>query len=306
MLTYVTDQQSDFFWKQVEKEDLREYFVTSVTDNRAVKIAIIKTYTHVDANFLDCYPDLKLIIRAGTGFDNIDLRETSARGIIVCNTPEANAKATFEHTLSFILSLIKQQQKSKANVIAEKWKDNLDWNVEIGDLRLLVVGVGRIGTKVAQTMQSLGARVWGVDPYLSDEEWLTKEIEKTTYEKGIKLSNMISYHCPLTCETRDYFSGDTLNTLENPLWLINTARGGIINENALAKGLESGKILGAGLDVFEMEPLPKIPFAHQSNVYITPHTGAYTEAAKKRITLEIIKVWKSFVLDKNPLNRLCT
>ena len=282
----------------------RNLFVEEVEDFTGVSAVIVKTLTRVDNTFLAKYPKVKLVIRAGSGYDNIDLEAAINRGITVCNTPEANALSAAEHTISLIFSLIKRLQGGKENLVKKKWKENLEMNFEAGDLKLLVIGVGRIGTRVARTMQTLGATVKGVDPYLSDEVWAEKRILSTTFLEGVSWCNMMSFHCPLNTETYGYFNQKTLSMLRSPIWLINTARGGIIDENAIEIGLETGMIRGVGLDVYCQEPNPHLAFVNLPNIILTPHTGAYTERAKYRIAHELLDVWKSFFIDKNPINIL--
>lgn len=303
MITLVIDKQTDYFWDLVKQNNLGKYFFNSYDLNK-VEIVIIKTPTTVDQTFLNRYPKLKMIIRAGSGYDNIDLKITSATGIIVCNTPEANAISAFEHTLSLILALIKHHQIAKSSLLNNSWKEYHPLNCEINELQVLVVGVGRIGTRVAQTLKQFGAEVWGHDPYLAANEWEKKGIDPISYYHGLNQANMITYHCPLNSETRDYFSVKTLELLPKPIWLINTARGGIVNEQAINQGLLNGKILGVGLDVFESEPEPNLPFIDSDNIFLTPHTGAYTVAAKKRLANEVISNWLSFVVDGIIKNKL--
>lgn len=303
MQTLILDEQPDYFWSEVKANKIEDYFSMKLPPDQ-VEIVIIKTPTTVDQSFIARYPKLKMIIRSGSGYDNIDLKLTRKANIIVCNTPEANTIAAFEHTMAFIFAMIKQHQRSKKNVLQKKWKDELAWNYEINELTVLVVGLGRIGTKVAQALQLFGARVWAVDPYLSQKQWLEKKITRVSYDQGLKCANLISYHCPLTKETKNYFSDNTLNTLSHPAYLVNTARGPIVNEVSLKKGLNSGQIIAAGLDVYDSEPNPELTFGEYDNVYLTPHTGAYTQAAKIRLAKEVVTTWKSFVDGGEAISRV--
>jgi len=302
--TLIVDELSEYFDKLVRERGLAEHFYRELANPDDVGIVIIKTFTRVDSAFLDRFPQLRMIIRAGTGYDNIDLEETEKKGIVVCNTPNANVNAAFEQTLSFIFALIKQHQLGKNNLQKRRWKEGHPLNPEIADLKALVVGVGRIGRRVARFLQEFDAEVYGVDPYLTVEEWKERGVKSITYTEGLKICNLITYHCPLTAETKNYFSAGTLQQLTQPVWLINTARGGIVNEEALLKGLKEKIILGAGLDVFENEPDPLIPFADFDNVCLTPHTGAYTEAARKRMAAELLEVWEAFVFHQRVINEV--
>jgi len=282
----------ELFWQKIEDSNWQRYFVENKED---AEIVIIRTKTKFNKNLFDEFPKLKVIIRAGSGIDNIDLNEAKNRNIIIYNTPNANTQAAFEHTLSFILALIKRHEISKMAVINNTWKTELSHNLEISDLRVLVVGVGRVGTKVAKTLHYLGASVKGVDPYLSKAEWQEKNIEKITYPDGLKWCNLLTFHCPLSAETHDYFSFRTLNLLQNPIWIVNTARGAIVNENTILEGLKNEKLLGVALDVFEKEPWNSQDFAKLQNVILSPHSGSFTQKAKMRLSVETLKIWAKFV-----------
>ncbi len=304
MKTLIVDPLAARFGELVEQNNYQQYFLTNGFQPEEIEIAVVKTFTRVDEGFLQKYPNLKLIIRAGSGYDNIDLEATRSRNVIVCNTPDANVIAAFEHTISLILALIKGHRPGMRNLEEKTWKEGLPRNWEISDLRVLIVGVGRIGNRVAGFLQRMGAEVRGVDPYLTQEEWQQKRVKEITYQKGIKWCNLISYHCPLTTETENYFNKQTLQSLIQPVWLINTARGGIINEEVLLQGLQEGKILGAGLDVFVNEPQPELPYRNFENIYLTPHTGAFTNKAQHRLAEEIIHIWEAFVFHKRIINEV--
>lgn len=304
MKTLIIDELSPHFRKLLKSKNWEKYFMSEDSPPEEIEIVIVKTFTRVDELFLRSYPNLKMVIRAGTGYDNINLTAAKSRNVTICNTPEANVLPAFEHTMSFIYALIKHHQPGKDNIINRFWKEDLPFNWEIAELRLLVVGVGRIGRRVAALMQHLGAEVRGVDPYLSPSEWQERQITETTWPEGLKWCNMITFHCPLTMETHDYFSPESLNILKQPVWLVNTARGGIINEETLLQGLEEGKILGAGLDVFLNEPEPDLALADFPGVYLTPHTGSFTAKSKLRLAEEVAEVWESFVMHKTVINEV--
>lgn len=297
MYTLVLEEMPDLFWQKIEEKGWRKYFFQpeTIPATYKIEIVIIRTKTVFNRAMFRKFPALKMIIRAGSGFDNIDILEAEKRNVTVCNTPEANAISAYEHTISFIMALIKQHQTAKQNILKGNWKTGLKNNLELSDLNALIVGVGRVGTRVAKALQYFGAEVKGVDPYLSKIEWQKKDVEFIKYNDGIKWCNLISYHCPLTYETKNYFNDTTISLLEQPIWLVNTARGGIISENALAAGLECGKLLGFATDVFSVEPFTAIDYADFSNVILTPHIGSFTRKAKNRISLETLEVWSKFV-----------
>nr|HPR18320.1 NAD(P)-dependent oxidoreductase [Candidatus Cloacimonadota bacterium] len=266
MRTFLAEEMPELFWQEIHRQSWEEHFFQEYIPD--AKIVIIRTKTQANANFLARFPQLELLIRAGTGFDNIDLKEAKNRNIHVCNTPEANALAAAEHTFSLILALIKWHQIAKQNILAGKWKSGLPNCWEVSDLRVLIVGAGRVGTRVAHFLQNLGAEVKGVDPYLTKQEWQEKNIEPITYEEGLKWCNLITFHCPLTAETMDFFSETTLQHLVSPVWLINAARGGIVSDRAVREGLNNEKLLGYAADVFQPEPPEIQDFFRNENVFL--------------------------------------
>jgi len=286
----------DMFWQLIQKSCLNHYFYNvKNAENHKVEIAIIRTATLFTREYFDKYPNLKFIIRAGTGIENIDTKFAARKNVQVFNTPDANALSAAEHTVSLILALVKRHREAIRSVLEGEWKRNLCESWEISDLKILIVGVGRIGTKVANIMQYLGAEVKGVDPYLNEREWQEKSVEPVAYQCGLTWANLITYHCPLTEETHHYFNEHIFNVLNKKIWLVNTSRGDVIQESAIEEGLLSGKILGVALDVFSEEPWKVKTFGYDPRVIITPHIGAYTERAKERMSYETFLVWQKIV-----------
>jgi phosphoglycerate dehydrogenase-like enzyme len=303
--TLVLDEMPQEFWLSLKHEALTDFFTSEESENNYnIEIIIIRTKTILSAQDLMKYPNLKLIIRAGSGFDNVDVEVAFKRNIAVCTTPDANAQAAFEHTVSLIFAMLKGHQQGKGNILSNNWKSNLDFNWEISDLKVLVVGVGRIGTRVGNFLQSFDAEVRGVDPFLSEQDWRDRDIESTSFNSGLIWCNLLTFHCPLYRLTRNYFSSQTLKSIRNRFWLINTARGGILEEQAVETGLSSGKILGLGMDVFREEPPRFKEYFTDSKVFLTPHIGAYTKKARKRLISETIKVWKAFAIDGKIINKI--
>ncbi len=301
MKTIVLEKMPDLFWEKIAENRWEKYFFTpknEMTSYDKIEIVIIRTRVIFHKELFEKFPKLKMIIRAGTGFDNIDIEEGFKRGIIICNTPEANAPAAFEQTISYIFALIKQQPIMNSNLLNHLWKNGLKMNLEIEDLRILIVGVGRIGKRVANAMKLLGAKVKGVDPYLSEAEIQESKIDFIDYESGLKWCNLLTFHCPLTFETKNYFNMKSFDLLSNPIFIVNCARGLIVNEMALNYGLRNNLLLGVALDVFEQEPNPKITFQQNKNVILSPHIGAYTKKSKNRMALETLFVWSQFVFKK--------
>lgn len=295
MKTQVLEKMPDYFWQLIKQKGWQVNFTEEYNKNS--EILIIRTHTKADRVLLSKYPFLKMIIRAGSGFDNVDAREAEKRKIIVCNTPRANAVSAAEHTISLMLALIKQHQYGKERVLTKSWKTAMDNCWEISDLKVLLVGVGHVGTHVANKLQDLGASLKGVDPFLDEDIRKSKKIDWTTYQEGITWCNMISYHCPLYSKTQGYFNLDVVKQCKNPIWLVNTARGGIVDENAVKYGLENKSILGFAADVFTVEPWQGNTFSSGKNVYLTPHIAAYTLNAKIRLSRQTLQVWEKYVFE---------
>ncbi|MCK5052383.1 MAG: hypothetical protein KAS53_11715 [Candidatus Cloacimonetes bacterium] len=295
MKTLVMEPMPDLFWEEILKKGWSSFFTENLDSNDEIAIIIIRTKTNFNKDKFVEFPNLKMIIRAGSGFDNIDIIEAQKKKVIVCNTPEANAFSAYEQTLSFIFSLIKQTQICKDQVLKGNWEKDFTLNWEISDLKVLVVGVGRVGTRVANALQHLGAQVKGVDPYLSISEWKQKNIESLIYKEGIEWCNLLTYHCPLTDKTENYFDEKVLDSLINPIWLVNTSRGKIVNESVVEKGIRERNIIGFASDVFAEEPWKLKKFANNLNVVLSPHIGAHTKKAKIRLSLETLSVWSDYV-----------
>ncbi len=291
MRTTVLEKMPSHFWQLVEQKKIGKFFTQEVDPES--EVAIIRTKTHFDKNLLDKFPRLKMIIRAGSGFDNIAVKEAVARGVQVCNTPKANAYSAYEHTLSFVMALIKSHRSSRSAILIGDWKNNLAENLELPDLRVLVVGAGRVGGRVARTLQYLGSQVRCVDPYLDADKH--KDLQFCSYQQGLAWCNLLTFHCPLYDQTINYFNKQSLALLKEPIFLLNVARGEVVEEEALIKGLDHNSIRGAGLDVFASEPTKALRLQRYENIYLTPHTGAYTPGAKKRMSAESVEVWQDFV-----------
>lgn len=294
--TAVLENLPKNFWKIIRKNKYQDYFLKRKSkDFFKAEVAIIRTKTIFDKDMFNKFPNLKFIIRAGTGYDNIDLIEAEKRNVFVSNTPLANINAAFEHTMALIFASLKKIKKADKWVQNKYWKRNLQLNFELLGLKVLVVGVGRIGTKVANALVALGADVKGVDPFLSKEDWEKKGIKDTNFLDGICTSNLVTFHCPLTRNTLYYFNDDIVKKIEKPIFLVNTSRGKVVSESALRKGILENKLIGVGLDVFEEEPYSNSLNSDFDNIICTPHTGAFTFKAKERISQEIYYVWHGFV-----------
>lgn len=296
MLTYITEKMPDHFWQLVTINNAQNNFVTdSEGRENDITIVIIRTRTLADARFFNRFPNLQVIFRAGSGYDNIDVKEAQKRNIRIATTPEANAQSAYEHTLMMIMACMKNLNIASRNMLNSNWKEGLAHNLEFKDLKVLVVGAGRIGSKVIKSLQFLGAEVNAVDPYLTKSEWDKLGVDSCAYDEGLNWCNLVTYHCPLTDETYHYFGQKQLDQIKNPIYIVNVARGGIVDESIILPGLNSGIINGVALDVFEIEPNNAEQFDKDKRIILTPHTGAYTQKAKYRLAQQCWILWKDFV-----------
>ena len=292
--TLVMDEMPDYFWQLIEEKGLMDYFSTdNLLFSEDIEIIILRTKSLITESHYKRFPSLKCVIRAGSGYDNIDVTNAQNYNILVQNTPEANVNSAFEHTLSLLFALIKNHKLHNKNVLENKWRQGIKSNLEISDLKALIVGFGRVGSKVGTFLKSLGAQVKFVDPYIDLAPWQLQGIESISYEEGLSWTNLVSYHCPLYSQTLHYFDEQSLNYIDQA-FLLNVARGAIVDIDAVLKGIEQGRLLGAGLDVMESEPWKCEGWEDSPKIIMTPHTGARTEKAKDRLSRDCYEVWNDF------------
>ncbi len=248
---------------------------------------IIRSGTKVTKEIILAAKKLKIIGRAGAGLDNVDVEAASRGGIVVMNAPGGNTISTAEHTLSMILALSRNIPQSYSSLKAGRWDRKKFMGTELYGKILGIIGLGRIGSEVAKRAMSFGMKVLAFDPYLSLDKAKSFNIESLSLNKLLERSDYISVHTPLTKETRHLISAKEIGLMKKGVRIINCARGGIIDEEALIKGLKSGKIAGCALDVFEKEPPLQSPLLALDNVVATPHLGASTEEAQVNVAVDI-------------------
>jgi len=248
---------------------------------------LVRSGTKVTADVIEAATNLKIIGRAGVGLDNVDLKAATARGIIVMNTPGGNTISTAEHTMSMILALSRSIAPAAASMANNEWRRKDFMGVELYNKTIGVIGLGRIGMEVAKRCLAFGMRVKGYDPFLAREVAEQAGIEVMTLNDIYKSVDYITVHVPLTDETKGMIGEKQFAMMKKCARVINCARGGIIDEAALAKALEAGKIAGAALDVYVKEPAKDLPLAKLPNVVLTPHLGASTEEAQVNVAIEV-------------------
>ncbi|MCK5013718.1 MAG: phosphoglycerate dehydrogenase [Candidatus Omnitrophica bacterium] len=260
---------------------------------------IIRSGTKVTADILDAADQLKVIGRAGVGLDNVDLKAAAKKGIVTINTPSGNTTSTAEHTMSMILALSRNIPQACASLKTGKW-DRLKFRgVELHEKTLGVIGFGRIGSTVAKFAKAFGMDVLAYDPLLSIEAVGLRDVTMTGLKELLTQSDYITIHAPKSEETKNLISDEEFSLMKKTARVINCARGGIINERALTKALEEGKIAGCALDVFEQEPLSKdSPLLKHDNCIVTPHLGAATSEAKVSVAIEIAENVRNALLGR--------
>lgn len=263
---------------------------------------IVRSGTKVTSDIIASANKLKIIGRAGVGLDNVDVNAASKKGIIVMNAPAGNTISTAEHTMSMILALSRNIPQSYASMREGKWDRKKFMGTEIYNKTLGIIGLGRIGAEVAKRALSFKMKILGCDPYLSVEKAKKMDVELVDFKTLLKQSDYITVHTPLTAETKHIIGGDEFKIIKNGARIINCARGGIVDEEALDEAIESGKIAGAALDVYEKEPPTESPLVKRPNVITTPHLGASTEEAQVNVAIDIAESVRDAMLNKGLRN----
>jgi D-3-phosphoglycerate dehydrogenase len=248
---------------------------------------IVRSETKLKGDIIEAGKRLKVIGRAGIGLDNVDLPAATRKGIVVMNTPQENAIAAAEHTIAMILSISRRVPQATASMKAGKWEKKKFMGVELYNKTLGLVGIGVIGTIVADRARGLKMKVIGYDPYLSKEVAEKKRVDLVSFDELLSRSDFITVHTPLTDETRNLIDKNAFAKMRKGVIVINCARGGIINEKDLYDAIKEGKVAGAGLDVFEKEPAIGNPLLELEEVISTPHLGAATEEAQENVAIAI-------------------
>ncbi|MEW5960719.1 MAG: phosphoglycerate dehydrogenase, partial [Chloroflexota bacterium] len=250
---------------------------------------IVRSSVKVTKEVLEAADTLKVVGRAGVGVDNIDVNAASMGGIIVMNTPGANTVATAEHTLALLLALCRHVPRAYNSLKAGQWDRKKFTGIELYRKTLGIIGMGRIGARVAIRCRAFGMEVITYDPYLSDEVAEDLKVERVDLPDLFSRSDIISIHAALTDDTRHIINTKTIAHMKEGVRIINAARGALIDEAALIEGLQTGKIAGAALDVFAQEPLPPdSPLLKFDNVIVTPHLAASTEEAQRDVGTQIV------------------
>jgi D-3-phosphoglycerate dehydrogenase len=248
---------------------------------------IVRSGTTVDAELLDCAKNLSLIGRAGVGVDNIDIDEATKRGIVVMNTPTGNIRSAAEHTIALMFAVSRNIPAADREVRKGNWPRKELTGVQVKGKTLSLVGLGKVGRGVAEMAQGAGMDVIAVDPYLSEEKASELNIELVELDDALTRADYLSVHTPLNEKTRGMIGKHELSHMKDSAVILNCARGGIIDEQALYETLKNKAIRGAGIDTFTAEPPTDSPLLELENTVLTPHLGASTEEAQEKVSRDI-------------------
>lgn len=265
----------------------------------------IRSATKVTPSLLEKADNLKVVGRAGIGTDNVDKEAASKKGVIVMNTPFGNMITTAEHAIAMMFSVARQIPEASASTHAGKWEKSKFMGTELTAKTLGVIGAGNIGGIVCNRAIGLKMKVIAYDPFLSEERANEMGVEKVELDELLKRADFITLHVPLTDSTRNILSKENLEKTKKGVRIINCARGGLVDEVALAELLKSGHVAGAAFDVFAEEPAKENVLFGLPNVVCTPHLGASTTEAQENVALQVAEQMSNYLLDgavENALN----
>lgn len=273
----------------------REVLAEALSDAAAL---IVRSTTTVDAELLDAAPRLRVVGRAGVGVDNIDVEEATRRGIAVMNAPGGNTRSTAELAFGLLLAAARHIAEADRSVREGRWNRGELRGTQLHGKQLGVVGAGRIGTEVAARGRAFGMDVAVHDPYVAPDRAADLGVELLELDELLSRCDVVTLHAPLTDETAGMIGAGELGRMKDTSILINAARGGLVDEAALARALTDGELAAAGVDVFQEEPLPEdSPLRDAPNLVMTPHLGAATDEAKVEVAVEIAESVRDALLE---------
>jgi D-3-phosphoglycerate dehydrogenase len=264
----------------------------------------IRSATKVTPTILDAASNLKVVGRAGIGTDNVDKEAASKKGVIVMNTPFGNMITTAEHAIAMMFAVARQIPEASASTQAGKWEKSRFMGTELTGKTLGVIGAGNIGGIVCDRARGLKMKVVAYDPFLGQEKADKMGVEKVDLDELLARADFITLHVPLTDQTRNILSKENLEKTKKGVRVINCARGGLVDEAALADLLKSGHVAGAGFDVFAEEPATDNPLFNLPNVVCTPHLGAATTEAQENVALQVAEQMADYLLTGAVTNAL--
>jgi D-3-phosphoglycerate dehydrogenase len=261
-----------------------EELIKTIPDFQA---AVVRGATKITKKVIEAASNLELIVRAGIGLDNIDVAAAKEKGIEVANTPAATSISVAEHTFGLMLAAVRNHGRANISLKEHKWEKKILSGTELYGKTLGIIGMGRIGQEVARRALAFGMKVIAYDVI---EVKTDLDIKKVSLEELISQGDIITLHVPLTEDTRHMISDVEFEKMKDGVIIINASRGGTVDEEALLKVLESGKVRAAALDVFEKEPPDDFSLINNPNVIATPHIGAAAKEGQKRAGMEVVKI----------------
>jgi D-3-phosphoglycerate dehydrogenase / 2-oxoglutarate reductase len=259
---------------------------------------IVRSATKVGGAFLQHAKKLKIVIRAGIGVDNIDISACKAQGVVVENTPRGNVVSAAEHAIALMMSLARQVPQATATTKSGVWEKSKFMGTEITGKTLGIIGTGNIGAVVADRARGLHMDVIATDPFLTEARARELGIEKVELDELLTRAHVISLHTPLLPATRNILDAEAFQKMQPGVLIINAARGGLVDEDALLTAIKEGKVRGAALDVFAVEPVaPDHPLLSCEQVVVTPHLGASTYEAQVNVAVDAAEQMIAFIKD---------
>jgi D-3-phosphoglycerate dehydrogenase len=275
----------DFDIRNVDGTD-RPALLAALATAHAV---LIRSATHIDAEAIAAAPALKVVARAGVGLDNVDIAAATTAGVMVVNAPTSNIVSAAELTIGHILSLARHIPAAHASLAAGEWKRSKYAGVELYEKRVGIIGLGRIGALIAARLQAFGVDVVAYDPYITEARAQQLGATLLSLDELLSTSDFVTIHMPKTPETTGMIGAAELKSMKKTAFVINVARGGLIDEADLAAALRAGEIAGAGIDVFTSEPPTDDMLTSAPNIVVTPHLGASTDEAQERAGVSVAR-----------------
>src|SRR5689334_20091457 len=275
----------DFDVRHVDGTD-RPALLAALADANAI---IVRSATKVDSEAIAAAPRLKVVARAGVGLDNVETAAATARGVMVVNAPTSNIVSAAEQAIALLLAVARNTAAASAALKAGEWKRSKYTGVEVSGKTVGVVGLGRIGVLFAQRIAAFGTRLIAYDPYVQPARAAALGVRLVGLEELLRESDFISIHLPKTPETVGLIGEKELQIVKPGVRIINAARGGLVDEQALADAIADGRVGGAGIDVFTKEPCVASPLFEFDNVVVTPHLGASTAEAQDKAGLAVAR-----------------
>ena len=250
---------------------------------------LVRSATQVDAEAIGVAKRLRVVARAGVGLDNVDVDAATKAGVMVVNAPQSNIVSAAEHAIGLLLASLRNVAQAHASLVGGAWQRSRFTGVELAEKTVGVVGLGRIGVLVAQRLAAFDVRLLAYDPYVPAARAAQLGVRLVSLDELLAESDVITVHLPRTPETRGLIGADALRKVKPTVHIINAARGGIVDEDALAVALAEGRVAGAGIDVFNSEPCTDSPLFGLPNVVVTPHLGASTAEAQEKAGVSVAR-----------------